>query len=192
MEMSSFIISDLQLFVQRRDLLPSVNDGSVRLQFFRYGLQDLASPDRFWIISPGCREEGYPCNICPDCYVFDNGDLYSRLSGDIDKAVRFLFPRILVLVLLPMWYDCFNGCVCAHSLSTAALIKKKGEPLLVFTGLWFDICAIIFWLASEKYKIVSWKKKSLKTSKISSFSLRLYFVIAEDSLYICTMYCSLL
>jgi hypothetical protein len=77
-----------------------------------------------------------------------------------------------VLVLLPMWYDCFNGCVRARSLGTASQIKKKGEPLLVFTGLWFDICAIIFRLASGKYKIVSWKKKSLKASKISSFSFR--------------------
>jgi hypothetical protein len=89
-----------------------------------------------------------------------------------------------------MWYDCFNGCVRARSLSTAAQIKKKGEPLLIFTGLWFAICVIIFWLASEKYKIISWKKKSLKTSKISSFFLKFYFVIAEDSLYIFTMYCS--
>jgi hypothetical protein len=63
---------------------------------------------------------------------------------------------------------------------------------LVFAGLWFGICAIIFWLASGKYKIVSWKKKSLKASKIRSFFLRLYFVIAEDSLYISTMYRSLL
>jgi hypothetical protein len=47
MEMSSFIISKLQLFVQRQDLLPGVNGGAVRLQFFRYGLQDLASLDRF-------------------------------------------------------------------------------------------------------------------------------------------------
>jgi hypothetical protein len=85
-----------------------------------------------------------------------------------------------------MWYDCFNGCVCARSLGTAAQ-KKKEEPLLVFTGLWFDICAIIFWLASGKYKIVSWKEKSLKASKISSFSFKLYFVIAGDSLYISTM-----
>jgi hypothetical protein len=124
-EMSSFIISDLQLFVRRRDLLPGVNGGAVRLQFFRYDLQDLALPDRFWIISPGCREEGYPRTICPDCYIFDNGDSYSRLSSDVDKVVRFLFPRILVLVLLPMWHDCFNGCVRARSLGTAAQIKKK-------------------------------------------------------------------
>jgi hypothetical protein len=125
MEMSPFIISDLQLFVRRRDLLPDVNDGAVRLQFFRYGLQDLASPDQFWIICPGCREDGYPRNICPDCYVFGNGDSYSRLSSDVDKVVRFLFPGILVLVLLPMLYDCSNGCVRARSLGIAALIKKR-------------------------------------------------------------------
>jgi hypothetical protein len=80
---------------------------------------------------------------------------------------------------------------CVHVALTLRL-KKKGEPLLVFTGLWFDICAIIFWLASGKYKIVSWKKKSLKALKISSFLLRLYFVIARDSLHISTMYGSLL
>jgi hypothetical protein len=125
MEMSSFIISDLQLFVRRRDLLPDVNGGAVRLQFFRYGLQDLALPYRFWIVSPGCREEGYPHNICSDYYVFDNGDSFSWLSSNVDKVVRFLFPGILVLVLLPMWYDCFNGCVHARSLDTVAQIKKR-------------------------------------------------------------------
>jgi hypothetical protein len=30
-----------------------------------------------------------------------------------------------VLVLLPMWYDCFNGCVRACSLDIAAQINKK-------------------------------------------------------------------
>jgi hypothetical protein len=76
---------------------------------------------------------------------------------------------------------------CVHVALTLRLkFKKKGEPLLVFTGLWFAICAIIFWLDSGNYKIVSWKKKSLKASKISSFFLILYFVIAEDSLYIST------
>jgi hypothetical protein len=126
-EISLFIISDLQLFVRQRDLLPDVNGGAIRLQFFRYGLQDAASPYRFWIISPGCCEEGYLCNICPDCYIFDNGDSYSRLSSDIDKAIRFLFPRIPVLVLLSMLYDCFNDCVCVCSLGIAALIKKEGR-----------------------------------------------------------------
>jgi hypothetical protein len=34
-----------------------------------------------------------------------------------------------------------------------------GEPPLVFTGLWFGI---YLGLPSEKYKIVSWKKKEFK------------------------------
>jgi hypothetical protein len=34
MEMSSFIISDLLLFVRRRDFLPGVNGGVIRLQFY--------------------------------------------------------------------------------------------------------------------------------------------------------------
>jgi hypothetical protein len=40
--------------------------------------------------------------------------------------------------------------------------KNMGAPLLVFVGLWYNIYAIIFWLPSEKYKIVSWKKKSFE------------------------------
>jgi hypothetical protein len=80
-----------------------------------------------------------------------------------------------------MWIDYFNGCVRARSLGIAAQIKNMGARLLVFAGIWYDICAIIFWLPSEKYKIMSWKKKSLKTSKISSFSFRLYFVIVGAS-----------
>jgi hypothetical protein len=37
MKMTSFIISDLHLFVRRRDLLSDVNGGVGRLQLFRYG-----------------------------------------------------------------------------------------------------------------------------------------------------------
>jgi hypothetical protein len=87
MEISSFIISDLQFFVRRRDLFPSVNSAAIRLQFYRYGLPDLALPDQFWILSPGCHEEGYSCNIYPDYYVFNNGDSYFWLPSDVDKAV---------------------------------------------------------------------------------------------------------
>jgi hypothetical protein len=71
----------------------------------------------------------------------------------------------------------------AHSQNTQDLHSAKS----IYNSL-----SIIFWLASGKYKIVSWKKKSLKASKISSFFLRLYFVIAGDGLYISTMYRSLL
>jgi hypothetical protein len=54
-----------------------------------------------------------------------------------------------------MLVDHFNGCVRARSLGIAAQIKNMGAPLLVFAGIWYDICAIIFWLPSEKYKIMS-------------------------------------
>jgi hypothetical protein len=64
-----------------------------------------------------------------------------------------------VLVLLPIWIDYFNGCARARSLDIAAQIKIMGEPSLVFTGLWFGI---YLGLPSEKYKIVSWKKKEFK------------------------------
>jgi hypothetical protein len=51
--------------------------------------------------------------------------LYSRFSSDVDKDVRYLFHGILVLVLLPMWYDCFNGCVRACTLGIVAQIKNR-------------------------------------------------------------------
>jgi hypothetical protein len=121
--MSSFIISDLQLFIRRRNLLPGVNGGAVRFKFYRYDLPNLASPDRFWTLSFGWREDGYPRNICPGCDVFDNGGLH----GNVDKAVRFLVPRILVLVLLPMLHDYFNGCTDARSLDIVAQIKKRED-----------------------------------------------------------------
>jgi hypothetical protein len=37
---------------------------------------------------------------------------------------------------------------CVHVALALRLKLKKGEPLLVFTCLWFDI--IIFWLAFRK------------------------------------------
>jgi hypothetical protein len=64
-----------------------------------------------------------------------------------------------------------------------------GEPSLVFTGLWFGI---YLGLPSEKYKIVSWKKKEFEDLKDLLVSFRLYFVVVKDSLCISTMYFLLL
>jgi hypothetical protein len=61
-----------------------------------------------------------------------------------------------------MWIDNFNGYICAHSLDIAAQIKILGEPSLVFIGLWFGI---YLGLPSEKYKIMSWKKKEFENLK---------------------------
>jgi hypothetical protein len=45
---------------------------------------------------------------------------------------------------------------------------------------------------SEKYNIVSWKKKEFEDFKDLLVSFRLYFVIGKDSSYISTMYYLLL
>jgi hypothetical protein len=91
---------------------------------------------------------------------------------------------MLVLVLLPMLIDYFNGCARARRLDIAAQIKIMGEPLLVFTGLWFGFIR----LPSEKYKIISWKKKEFEDLENFLFFFRFYFVIAGESLCISTMY----
>jgi hypothetical protein len=44
---------------------------------------------------------------------------------------------------------------CVHVALALAQIKNMGAALLVFAGIWYDIYAIIFWLPSEKYKIIS-------------------------------------
>jgi hypothetical protein len=95
---------------------------------------------------------------------------------------------MLMLVLLPMLIDYFNGCARARSLGIAAQIKIMGEPSLVFTGLWFGFIR----LPSEKYKIMSWKKKEFEDLEDLLVSFRLYFVIAEDNLCISIMYYLLL
>jgi hypothetical protein len=151
MEMTLSTIIDLRFFLRRQDLCPGVNGSIGRLKFSRYGSSDIASPDRSWIFSHGRREEFYPRNNFPGCYVLDNGDSYSRLPRDVDQVVRLFCPDILVLVLLSMLIDYFNRCTRARSFGIAAQIKIMGEPSLVFTGLWFGSIR----LPSEKYKIMS-------------------------------------
>jgi hypothetical protein len=87
-----------------------------------------------------------------------------------------------------MLIDYFNDCARARSLGIAAQIKIMGEPSLVFTGLWFGFIR----LSSEKYKIMSWKKKEFEDLEDLLVSFRLYFVIAEDNLCISIMYYLLL
>jgi hypothetical protein len=157
MEEITSSISVLRLFIRRRKFLLDVSDGVGRSNFFRYSLLDLTLPDRSWIIFVGCREEIFPCNIYPGCCVLDNGDPYSRAASDVDQVVRFVFPGILLVVLLPILDDYSNGCARARNLCTAAKIKIMGESSLVFTGLWFGTYVLFMRLPSEKYKIASWK-----------------------------------
>jgi hypothetical protein len=120
MEMISSIIIDFWHIFRRQDLSPDINDSVGRLKLSRYGPLDLALPERSWIFSHGCRGDVCPHSFCPDCYVLDTGDSYSWLSSDIDQAVRLLFPGILVLVLLLMVIDYFNGCARARSFGIVA------------------------------------------------------------------------
>jgi hypothetical protein len=189
MEMAASTIIDLRHLDRRRDLPPGVNGGVGRLNSFRYGPSHLALLDRFWIFSLSRREENYPCSIFPGGYILNNGDSYPRLPNDVDQVIRLFCPDIRVLVLLPMWIDYFNWCTRARSLGIAAQIKNMGEPSLVFTGLWFGI---YLGLPSEKYKIVSWKKKEFEDLEDLLVSFRLYFVIVKDSSCISTMYYLLL
>jgi hypothetical protein len=135
-----------------------ISSGVGRSNFFRYGLSDIVLPDQSWMIFVGCREEVFPRNIYPGCYVLNNGDSYSRLASDVDQTIRFVSPGISVVVLLPMLDDYSNGCACARSLDTAAKIKIMGESSLVFTGLWFGTHVLFIRLPSKKYKIAPWKK----------------------------------
>jgi hypothetical protein len=152
MKMASSTIVDLQPFVRRRDLHPGVSGSVGRSTFSWYGPLDLAWQDRSWIFSHGFRKEYCPYNICHGYYILDNGDSCSRLPSDVDQAIRSLLPDKLVLVLLPMVIDYFNGCARARSLGIAAQIKNMGEPSLVFSGLWFGI---YLRLPPGKYNIVS-------------------------------------
>jgi hypothetical protein len=90
---------------------------------------------------------------------------------------------MLVLVLLSILINYFNGCARARSLSIAAQIKIMEEPSLIFIGLWFSFIR----LPSRKYKIMSWKKKEFEDLKDLFISFRLYFIIAGESLCISTI-----
>jgi hypothetical protein len=183
MKMAWSTIIDLWFFLRRRDLPTGVNGSVGRLKFSRYGSSDLASPDRSWIFSYGCREEYYPRNNFPECRILDNGDSCSRFPIDVDQAIWLLFPGILVLVLLTMVIDYFNGCMCARSLDIAAPIKIMEELSLVFLGQWFGI---YLRLPPKKYNIVSWKKE-FKDLEDLLVSFRHYFVIVKVSSCIYTM-----
>ena len=65
-------------------------------------------------------------------------------------------------------------------MKTRLKIKIMGEPSLVFT----DICVGIyvnFRLPSEKYKIVSWKKKEFEDIEDLLLSFRLYVIVGVRS-----------
>jgi hypothetical protein len=185
MKIALSTIKDLHNLVWRRDSLSKVNNGGGRLSFIGMLFQILLRQINIWLFSHGRREEYYPRNICLGCYVFDNGDSYSRFTSNVDKSIRLLFSGILVWILLPMMIDYINGCARAYRLDIVAQTKIMRESSLVFSGLWF---VIYFWLLPEKYKIVLWKKKEFKDLKVLLVSFGFYFIIVKISPCISTMY----
>jgi hypothetical protein len=57
--------------------------------------------------------------FCLGCYVLDNDNSYSRLPSDVDQVVQLFCPVILMLVLLSMLIDYFNGCARVRGLGIA-------------------------------------------------------------------------
>jgi hypothetical protein len=55
--------------------------------------------------------------------------------GSPATSTQLLFSGILVLVLLPMVIDYFNGCVRARSLGIATQIKIMGEYVGIFRSM---------------------------------------------------------
>jgi hypothetical protein len=81
----------------------------------------------------------------------------------ISKDGRLSFPEILMLVLLPILIDYFNGCARACNFSIAAQIKIMGEPssvLQVYGSL------SIFGCLQKSIRLCSGRRKGLKTSNI--------------------------
>jgi hypothetical protein len=81
-----------------------------------YGSSNLALLGQFLIFfSHGCWEEDYPCNIY---YVHTLGSPVT-----LTRMFDYFFPDIMVLVLLPMKFDYFNGYVHTRCHDIAA--EKK-------------------------------------------------------------------
>ena len=66
---------------------------------------------------------------------------------------------------------------CVHKALALRLKIKKGEPSVVFTGLWFVGFGVVLRLPSKKYKIVSWMKKELEDLIDLLVSFSFVFVI---------------
>ena len=148
MEMTSSTISNLPAFVRRRDLLPDVNDGFGRLSLSRYGSSDLDSPDQFWIVSYGCREEDCPRNIYPGYCVFGNGDSFSRLPMTSTKWFGYLSLKY-------QWWCSCRCCLinlmvaCVHKDLTLRL-KIKRENLRWYSQVYGLVYSALFYGCLQK------------------------------------------
>jgi hypothetical protein len=166
MEEIMFSISVLRSFVQRREFFLGVYDGVGRSNFFQvWSFRPCFAGsilDDFCWLSRGGFSLQYLSRILRPRQSW----LYSRLTSDVDQAVRFVFPGILVLVLLPLLYDYSNGGARARNLGTAAKIKILGEPSLVFIGLWFGTYVCLCGCLRKSTRLSHGRRTTLKTSMI--------------------------
>jgi hypothetical protein len=116
----------------------------------------------FGFFSLGHRKEIYPRNICPGYYVLDNGVSYSRLPSDVYQVVRLFCHVILILVLMPMLINYFNGCARARSLGIAAqkIMENRRWYLQVYGFVSILSCL------QKNTRFCHGRRKSLKTLKI--------------------------
>jgi hypothetical protein len=138
MKMLSSTISDLQAFDQRRDLFSNVNDGVVRLQFYRYGLSDFTSPSQFW---------SFLIVAARRIPAATSSTMVIRTLGSPAASTR-LFG--LFSLEYWCWYSCRCWLIilmdaCVHvALTLRFKYKNMGAPILIFADIWYDIYAIIF------------------------------------------------
>ena len=66
---------------------------------------------------------------------------------------------------------------CVHKALGLRLKIKKGEPSVVFTGLWCGGVGIVLRVPSKKYKIMSWMKKEFEDPIDLLVSFSFVFVI---------------
>jgi hypothetical protein len=144
--MASSIISDFRPFFPPRDLLLGINSGVVRLQFYRYGLPDLTSPSKFWSFSHGIFVPAATSSKMV-IHILGSPTTSTRLFSLFSLEYWCWYSRRCGLIILM--------AVRVHVALALRLKSKICKHLLVFAGIWYDICAIIFWLPSEKYKIMS-------------------------------------
>jgi hypothetical protein len=88
----------------------------------------LTLSDRFWMVSDGCRGEVCHCKFVLDCYVLVNVVSCSWNPLIPTMLLKFVFPGILVVILLLMLVDCFIGYVARETLILQLKIKIMEKP----------------------------------------------------------------
>jgi hypothetical protein len=178
MEMTSSIINNLWPLVWRQDLLPRINGGVIRLQFYWYGLLDLLCQVYFGVflmVAP--RRIILALFISAATFsimmirIFGSSVMSTKLFG--------LFSRILVLVLLSMLFNYFNGYARARRLIIVAQIKiweHLNWYLQVYgiADIWYDMYVIIFRCLQNNTKLYYGRRRVWRPLRLTRFLLDLF------------------